>query len=84
MMKRKHKRIKHETVTAYLMIAPEVILMALFIFVPILYALYISLFERFNILGQSTYNRQICRNICNCCISAVSWSCRVCSFDPWK
>ena len=54
MMKRKHKRIKHETVTAYLMIAPEVILMALFIFVPILYALYISLFD-WNAFGTKIF-----------------------------
>ena len=53
-MKRKHKRIKHETVTAYLMIAPEVILMALFIFVPILYALYISLFD-WNAFGTKIF-----------------------------
>ena len=34
-MGKKHKRIKRETLISYLMIAPEMILMLIFIFIPI-------------------------------------------------
>lgn len=44
-MGKKHKRIKRETLISYLMIAPEMILMLIFIFIPIVYAFYISLFD---------------------------------------
>lgn len=54
MKKKKQRRIKKEALTAYLMIAPEMILMLIFIFIPIIYALYISLFD-WNALGTKTF-----------------------------
>ena len=53
-MGKKHKRIKRETLISYLMIAPEMILMLIFIFIPIVYAFYISLFD-WNAMGTKTF-----------------------------
>ena len=53
-MKKKYKCIKRETLISYLMIAPEMILMLIFIFIPIVYAFYISLFD-WNALGTKTF-----------------------------
>ena len=53
-MGKKHKRIKQETLISYLMIAPEMILMLIFIFIPIVYAFYISLFD-WNAMGTKTF-----------------------------
>ena len=53
-MKKKRKHIKRETLISYLMIAPEMILMLIFIFIPIVYAFYISLYD-WNALGTKTF-----------------------------
>lgn len=53
-MKKKHNRINNEGLVSYLMIAPEMILMLIFIFIPILYAFYISLFD-WNALGTKSF-----------------------------
>lgn len=54
MRKKKQNRIKRETIVSYLMIAPEMILMLIFIFIPIIYAFYISLFD-WNALGTKVF-----------------------------
>lgn len=55
MRKKKQNRIKRETIVSYLMIAPEMILMLIFIFIPIIYAFYISLFD-WNALGTKVFS----------------------------
>lgn len=52
-MKKKNKK-KTEIITAYLMIAPEIAGLLVFVFIPILYAFYISLFD-WNALGVKKF-----------------------------
>lgn len=51
---KKNKARKSEMIAGYLMIAPEIIGLLLFLFIPILYALYISLFD-WNALGTKKF-----------------------------
>ena len=45
---------RRETMTAVFMIAPEILLMLVFIFIPIVHACYISLFD-WNALGAKSF-----------------------------